>query len=89
MLIITDGAITDFPVTTDEIVKLSQLPVSIIIVGVGKGPFGQMEKLDGDKMILRDGDGQACARDIVQFVPFIECCQKGDLAEQVLKEVPS
>jgi hypothetical protein len=40
LLIITDGAITDFPVTTDEIVKLSKMPVSIIIVGVGKGPFG-------------------------------------------------
>lgn len=38
-LIITDGIITDFDQTVDEIVKASDLPVSIIIIGVGNADF--------------------------------------------------
>jgi hypothetical protein len=40
-----------------------------------------MEKLDGDDAVLRNGQGEACARDIVQFVPYIQSVSKGDLAE--------
>ena len=47
-LIITDGIITDFEKTVDEIIKGSTLPLSIIIVGVGNAEFDQMEALDGD-----------------------------------------
>ena len=48
-----------------------------------------MEELDGDGGLLRDNDGNECKRDIVQFVAFNEAMKKGDLAEQVLKEIPS
>ena len=47
-----------------------------------------MEELDGDGGRLRNSRGQAAARDIVQFVEFNACMQRGNLAEQVLKEVP-
>ena len=70
MLILTDGAILDMPATKSEIVNLSHLPVSIIIVGVGSADFQKMEALDGDGQVLRDDRGVACARDIVQFVEF-------------------
>ena len=47
-----------------------------------------MEELDGDGGRLRNSRGQAAARDVVQFVEFNACMQRGNLAEQVLKEVP-
>ena len=47
-LIITDGIITDFDATVDQIVGGSSLPLSIIIIGVGEADFDQMEALDGD-----------------------------------------
>ena len=47
-----------------------------------------MEELDGDGQRLQNSIGQPCARDIVQFVKFNECVKRGNLAEQVLKEVP-
>ena len=77
------------PRTKELVVQLSELPCSIIIVGVGSADFAAMEELDGDDGILRDGSGRACRRDIVQFVEFNACMARGDLAEQVLKEVPT
>ena len=89
MLLLTDGIINDMPETIRLIVKLSALPVSIIIVGVGNADFSQMEALDGDGQVLRDDRGRPCLRDIVQFVKFNECVARGNLAEEVLKEVPA
>lgn len=43
LLILTDGALTDFKVTTDSIVESSHLPLSIIIIGVGDANFNLME----------------------------------------------
>lgn len=47
-----------------------------------------MDQLDGDDGRLRNSAGVPAARDIVQFVKFNECRQRGNLAEEVLKEVP-
>ena len=56
--------------TVRAIVDLSQLPCSIIIVGVGNADFSSMDELDGDGGPLRDDRGRQCARDIVQFVGY-------------------
>lgn len=64
------------------------MPCSIIIVGVGNADFSAMEELDGDDGMLTNSRGQPVARDIVQFVEFNASMARGDLAEQVLKEVP-
>lgn len=76
------------PQTIDLICALSEMPCSIIIVGVGNADFSAMEELDGDGGKLRNSRGQECARDIVQFVEFNAAMARGDLSEQVLKEVP-
>ena len=88
LLILTDGAIHDMPETIDIIIALSKLPCSVIIVGVGNADFSSMEELDGDEGRLRNHREEA-ARDIVQFVCFKDAIRRGDLAEQVLKEVPA
>ncbi len=43
----------------DFIVKTSDLPYSIIVVGVGNEKFKTLKVLDGDKMILRDYMGES------------------------------
>jgi hypothetical protein len=49
-----------------SLVRLSAMPISIIIVGVGAADFSMMEKLDADKAALVDRTGRRAARDIVQ-----------------------
>jgi hypothetical protein len=77
---LTDGAISDFKQTKDEIVQLSFLPCSIIIVGVGGANFDAMEELDGDDGVLRNSSRQPAARDTVQFVEFRNATRSGNLA---------
>ncbi|KAG1944224.1 copine-3 isoform X1 [Pimephales promelas] len=90
LLIITDGVITDMDQTRTAIVAASRLPMSIIIVGVGKADFTDMEILDGDDGRLKSITGEAAVRDIVQFVPFrnFQNSPREELAKCVLAEVP-
>ncbi|XP_071823629.1 copine-3-like isoform X2 [Apostichopus japonicus] len=90
LLLLTDGVLTDMYETRDAIVRASHLPMSIIIVGVGTADFTDMRMLDGDDGKLRSPNGEAAARDIVQFVPFRDF--KGTspyhLTKAVLAEIP-
>jgi len=61
------------PEVRDLVCQAADLPVSIIIVGVGNEKFENMQKLDGDDEPLTDRRGNKCSRDIVQFVKFLEC----------------
>ncbi|KAG6646196.1 hypothetical protein CIPAW_08G176900 [Carya illinoinensis] len=60
LLIITDGVLTDVQEAKGALVKASDLPLSILIVGVGGADFGQMES----------STDRVATRDIVQFVPM-------------------
>jgi len=87
LLIITDGIITDFEETLAAISRISSLPISIIIVGVGDEDFSAMEALDGDDIKVGDND-------IVQFVEMRKFkspngWDKESLARAVLAEVPA
>ncbi|KMT13538.1 hypothetical protein BVRB_4g083170 isoform A [Beta vulgaris subsp. vulgaris] len=90
LLIITDGVLTDPQETIDALVKASDLPLSILIVGVGAADFTQMEILDADKgHRLESSSGRIATRDIVQFVPMrdIQAGQK-PMVEALLEELP-
>ena len=50
--------------TIDCIVRASDKPLSIIIVGIGDADFTAMETLDSDEHHLVDGKGNAAKRDI-------------------------
>lgn len=90
MLILTDGVINDMQKTIDEIVRGSELPVAIIIVGVGDADFTSMEVLDGDEEALYSSAYRKyMSADIVQFVPFNEFKNSPHLlAKEVLDEIP-
>lgn len=89
----TDGEIHDIKETIQAIVEIStrNLPLSIVIVGVGNEDFANMVKLDGDDVALAAG-----CKDQVQFVKFSEVVKRSEpgkakenLAAIVLEEVPS
>jgi len=84
LLMITDGSISDFGKTVDELRKAAHAPMSIIIVGVGSANFEQMNELDDDDNSLH------IERDIVQFVPFRSYVNVPieKLAHDTLAEVP-
>ncbi len=85
----TDGQAHDMDLIKALIVDLSALACSIIIIGVGNADFSGMRVLDGDGPGgLKDNHQRRAVRDIVQFVEFTQAVKKGDLAEQVLAELP-
>jgi hypothetical protein len=94
LMILTDGIIIDMKDTIDCIVEGSNLPLSIVIIGIGKADFTNMEILDGDEEPLIDSFGNIRKRDIVQFVRFEDFKKNNkinsgtELAEEVLKEIP-
>ncbi|MBA0638173.1 hypothetical protein Godav_005174 [Gossypium davidsonii] len=69
LLIITDGVLTDIEETMDALVRASDLPLSILIVGVGNADFKQMERLDADDGCrLESSTGWVATRDIISAV---------------------
>ncbi|PWA71563.1 calcium-dependent phospholipid-binding Copine family protein [Artemisia annua] len=91
LLIITDGVITDLQETKDALVNASDLPLSILIVGVGGADYKEMEILDADKgERLESTTGRVATRDIVQFVPFRDVQGGGiSVVQSLLEELPS
>lgn len=88
LLILTDGAISDYDRSLEQLLMLSRLPLSIIIIGIGDEDFGRMRTFDVSNGPLKRGT-QVAAREFVQFVPYNEF--KGDLsqlAEKVLGGIP-
>ena len=77
--------------TVALIKKMMQLPISLIIIGVGDEDFKNMIALDDDRGLLQTQiDEQNVKRDVVQFVPFRKF-GKSDvygLARETLSEIP-
>ena len=89
LMILTDGQIDDMEETKDALVEASFLPISVIIIGIGTGDFGNMDILDADENPLFDKNRRKADRDLVQFVPFNNFKDNPQkLAEEVLEEIP-
>lgn len=89
LLILTDGMINDMDQTINCLVEASYMPLSVIIVGIGRADFSNMNALDADDAPLVDSRGKKAIRDLVQFVPFYQFENDGRLlAQNVLEEVP-
>lgn len=85
LLIIADGAVDDIDETTDVIIDASKYPLSIVCIGIGKGPWEKMKDMD-DNIPERDFDN-------FQFVNFYESMERCENAiieftRQALMEIP-
>ena len=89
LFVVSDCSIVDQVETTQLIIDASELPLSIIIVGMGDSDFHFMEVLDGDRKKL-SFKGREVARDMVQFVEFNELRNKSceDIIATLLDELP-
>lgn len=89
LLIITDGCIDDFDLTTQLIVEGADAPLSILIVGVGNANFDKMEQLDGNEVRLSYNNKEA-SRDIVKFVALnsLKNQTPQEVAKTLLEEIP-
>lgn len=89
LVLFTDGDFVDYEDVTDLIVGASDLPLSIVIVGIGSAEKPKLQDLDGDYEHLQNSDGIRASRDIVQFVPFLKYrSNPAQLATAVLEEIP-
>jgi len=85
LVIIADGAVNSIRETKAAIVEASSFPLSIIMIGVGDGPWDIMEEFD-DELPQRIFDN-------FQFVNFNKVMQKAenreiDFAVGALQEIP-
>lgn len=58
MVLISNGNVSDMEATVETIVSASDIPISIIIIGVGDNNFEKFEILDADEEPLKDTNGQ-------------------------------
>jgi len=83
LLIVTDGAVSDVNATAASLSKISDSPMSIVIVGVGNADFSAMQFLDDVHVAAKS------TRDIAQFVAFNQHAHDSQsLTEATLKEIP-
>ena len=95
LMILTDGLINDMDETVKLLIDCESLPLSVIIIGIGKADLSNMTYLDGDVEPLTDNNGRVTKRDLVQFVEyekfkngFYKNYNTNELSEEVLKEIP-
>ncbi|GIQ87476.1 hypothetical protein KIPB_009521 [Kipferlia bialata] len=92
LIILTDGDISNAALDAQAIIQARQLPMSIITLGLGDGPFDTLEHFD-DHLHSK---GQGPDWDNFQFVPFTKLeksfatCERPDLtlATAILQEIP-
>lgn len=78
ILLITDGVVDDMERTKSVIVGMSRLPISVIIIGVGKENFGRMRELDDTPPngMIKSASGTAVRR-LTKFILYNDFVSDG------------
>lgn len=89
LVMLTDGKIEDRKDVVNAICEAAELPIIIIIVGVGKEHFDDMIKLERNAMFLQDSKGKQVCRDILDFIEFDKYSDDVlQLKDKIFEEVP-
>lgn len=88
LVIITDDTPNDFDNIQQRFVKLSELPISVVIVGVGNRNFDRFDKLDDAG--ATDSRGFGVLDDKVQFVHYnkVRSASQRCISSHILEEFP-
>ena len=54
----------------NEIILSSDLPISVVIIGLGKGPFTKLENVEKNFLNLTDNNGNNAKRKNIKFISF-------------------
>ncbi|KAK2959243.1 putative Copine family protein [Blattamonas nauphoetae] len=92
LLLLTDGNVTDLQTTVDKLVQYSELPLSIIVVGIGdEEDFSEMRILDSQLIPIISSTGDRMRRDMVHFIAFSDYAGRtsDELSRALLERIPS
>ena len=70
LLIFANNDITDEKEFVKNIIFTSTLPISIIVVGLGKGPYTKIENIEQNFLNLVDDEGNKPQRKCIKFISF-------------------
>lgn len=57
----------------EGLISCSNLPLSIIVIGLGKGPFLQLENIEDNFMNFKNKEGEQAKRKCFKFVSYNNC----------------
>ena len=89
MLLLSSNIPTDMEEFTQELVRSSNLPMSVIIVGIGDEDFSSLEELAENKSHAFDYYRENSSRNVLNFVFLKDSSDNNQpLYERALKEIP-
>jgi hypothetical protein len=70
LLLFANNDITNEKEFYNEIILSSDLPISVVVIGLGKGPFTKLENVENNFMKLTDNNGNKAKRKNFKFISF-------------------
>ena len=70
LLLFSNCDIFDENAFVKDLIVSSSLPISIVIIGLGKGPFTKLENVEQQFLTLKDDEGNKPQRKCLRFVSF-------------------
>ena len=70
LLLFVNNDIIDEKGFIKDLIFSSTLPISIVIVGLGKGPFAKLENIEQNFLSLSDDEGNKPKRKCIKFISF-------------------
>ena len=84
LVLLTDGIIQDLENTLNSIIEAANIPLSIIMIGIGDGDFESFENLDSQL-----GMYETARRDYVSFIAYRDFIEDtNQLKKKLMQEIP-
>jgi len=84
LVLLTDGIIQDLENTLNSIIEAANIPLSIIMIGIGDGDFESFESLDSQLGLY-----ETARRDYVSFIAYRDFIEDtNQLKNKLMQEIP-
>ena len=88
LLLFTNSDIVDEKQFVKDLIFTSSLPISLIIVGLGKGPFTKLENIEEQFLTLKDDEGNKPQRKCFKFESFQKNSKIFQRTKNSLSDIP-